>query len=116
MYEELINWKAKLEQQMVEIRSSLSSMQESQQHPASSPQAREQWEDWLESGKPDDVQGSELIPWFDSTNLVNVEQDFELQALYSLPLPPTAGERPSQGAVSGKELEQLKEETINTNK
>lgn len=117
MYEELITWKAKLEQQVVEIRSLLSSMQESKQHPASSPQALEQWEDWLESSKLDDVQGNELIPWFDSSNLVNVEQEVVMHDLYTLmPLPSKAGDCPSQTSASARELERFNKEMIKTNK
>ncbi|XP_062083744.1 protein DYAD [Humulus lupulus] len=116
MYEDLITWKAKLEQQLVEIRSFVSSMQESQQqNPASSPQAHEQWEDWLESTKLDDGQGNELIPWFDSTttSLLNVEQEIVMQDLYSLlPLPSKTGDCLSQGAASSREMEQLKDKMI----
>ncbi|PON35597.1 DYAD protein [Parasponia andersonii] len=116
MYGELITWKAKLEQQLVEVRSLLSSMQESQQHHASSPQAPEQWEDWLESTKLDDVQGTELVTWFDSTNLGNVEQEVVMQDLYSLSPPSKGGDCPAQDAASARELEQLKEEMIKINR
>ncbi|KAF4349079.1 hypothetical protein G4B88_029048 [Cannabis sativa] len=118
MYEDLITWKAKLEQQLVEIKNFLSSMQESQlQHPTSSPQAHEQWEDWLESTKLDDGQGSELLPWFDSTttttSLLNLEQDIVMQDLYSfLPIPSKTGDCLSQGAASSREMERLKDKMI----
>ena len=110
-------WKGKLEQQLVEIKSMLSSVQESKQHPPSSPQASERWEDWLESTKLDDVQGNELIPWFDGTSLVNVEQEVAMHDFYSfLPLATKPTDWPSQDSASAREPGVLKEEMSRANR
>ncbi|KAL5567431.1 hypothetical protein UlMin_030595 [Ulmus minor] len=120
MYGELVTLKAKLEQQLVEIKTLLSSStQEVKQHPASSPQPQpsERWEDWLEITKLDDVQGNEFMPWFDGTNLVNAEQEVVMDDICSLfPLQSKPGDSQSWSSACARELEQLKEEMTNKNK
>lgn len=83
MHDELIAWKVQVEQQLVEIKNSLSSIQASKQDTTLSPLASEGWEDWLESSNLDSMQGNELAPFYESADLVNVKQVVAVQNPYS---------------------------------
>ncbi|KDP24208.1 hypothetical protein JCGZ_25865 [Jatropha curcas] len=109
MYQELMIWKSKTEQQLTEISNSLSSMQASKQCTTFSP-VSERWEDWLESNNLDTVQGDDFAPWLGSTDLVNVGQEALVQEC-SAPRPWLKPcDSPCQEPVCARELELLKEE------
>ncbi|XP_028766123.1 protein DYAD-like [Neltuma alba] len=78
MYGDLVIWKGKVEQQLVEITNKLSDLKASREGTTNPP--LERWEDWLESTNLENIQGDdELIPWFGSTELINLEQGVALQ-------------------------------------
>ncbi|KAM1067996.1 hypothetical protein ACFX2A_000006 [Malus domestica] len=81
-FEELMKWKTKVKQQVVEMTNVLSDMQGPNQNTVSKPEESEQWEDWLESTNLDSFQGNELVPWFESNNLVNSEEEVIIQDPY----------------------------------
>ncbi|KAM1160841.1 hypothetical protein TB2_000006 [Malus domestica] len=67
------------------------------QNTVSKPEESEQWEDWLESTNLDSFQGNELVPWFESNNLVNSEEEVIIQDPYlALPLRSKHGDGSSQ--------------------
>jgi hypothetical protein len=107
MHEELLAWKAQVEQQLVEIKNSLSSAQASKQDTTFSLPASERWEDWLESSNLDNIP-NELVPFYESTDLFN---DKQLQIPYSA-LPPQMmpGNSSSEDPVCAGDLEPFKEE------
>ncbi|XP_050256276.1 protein DYAD [Quercus robur] len=108
MHEELIAWKAQVEQQLMEIKNSLSSAQASKQDTTFSPPNSERWEDWLEGSNLDNIQGNELVPFYESTDLFN---DKQLQIPYSA-IPPQMmpGNSSSEDPVCAGDLEPVKEE------
>ncbi|KAM1160843.1 hypothetical protein TB2_000006 [Malus domestica] len=96
-FEELMKWKTKVKQQVVEMTNVLSDMQGPKQNTVSKPEESEQWEDWLESTNLDSFQGNELVPWFESNNLVNSEEEVIIQDPYlALPLRSKHGDGSSQ--------------------
>ncbi|XP_022774802.1 protein DYAD-like isoform X2 [Durio zibethinus] len=111
MCKELMPWKARVEQQMLEISNSLSSLQASKQCTIFSPSASERWEDWLESTNLDNFQGGNLTPWLENPELINFGQD----VVQDTDLAPLAwsrpGHSPSQGPIFAQELDILNEET-----
>ncbi|XP_048233094.1 protein DYAD isoform X2 [Ricinus communis] len=109
MYRELMTWKSKTEQQLMEMSHSLTSMQAPKKCTTFSP-VSERWEDWLESTNLDTIQGEDFAPWLGSTDLVNVGKDNAVQEC-SAPQPwMKQCDSPSQGPVCARELELLKEE------
>ncbi|XWS41202.1 hypothetical protein CRYUN_Cryun17cG0060500 [Craigia yunnanensis] len=110
MCKELKTWKARIEQQMLEISNSLSSLQALKQCTIFSPSASERWEDWLESTNLDNFQGGNLAPWFESPELINFGQD----VVQDTDLAPLASSRPghspSRGPICFQELDTLNEE------
>lgn len=78
MYGELVIWKSKVEHQLMEITNKLSDLQASKERITFNPSS-ERWEDWLESTNLDNIQGDELVPWFGSTELLNVQQEVVLE-------------------------------------
>lgn len=78
MYGEMVIWKSKIEQQLGEITSKLSDLQASKEQTTFNPPS-ERWQDWLESTNLDNIQGDELVPWFGSTDLLNVQQEVVFQ-------------------------------------
>lgn len=96
-FEELMKWKTKVEQQVVEITNVLSDMQGPKQNTVSKPEESEQWENWLEITNLDSFQGNELVPWFESNNLVNSEEEVIVQDPYlAQPLRSKHGDSSSQ--------------------
>ncbi|KAK4256858.1 hypothetical protein QN277_006526 [Acacia crassicarpa] len=78
MYSDLISWKSKVEQQLVEITKKLSDQKASREGTTNPP--LERWEDWFESTNLENIQGDvDLLPWFGSTELVNLEQEAAFQ-------------------------------------
>lgn len=78
MYSDLISWKSKVEQQLVEITKKLSDQKASREATTNPP--LERWEDWFESTNLENIQGDvDLLPWFGSTELVNLEQEAAFQ-------------------------------------
>ncbi|TKY60500.1 DYAD protein [Spatholobus suberectus] len=78
MHEDMLIWKTKVEQQLMDITNKLSDVRTLREHTTSSyPPIR--WEDWLESTNLDNIQGNELAPWFGSPELLNVPQEVVLQ-------------------------------------
>ncbi|XP_061369908.1 protein DYAD-like isoform X2 [Gastrolobium bilobum] len=78
MYDGMLIWKTKIEQQLVEITNKLSDLQRSSEHTNFSPPSV-RWEDWLESTNLDNIQGDEFAPWFGNPELLNVPQAVVLQ-------------------------------------
>lgn len=114
MHVDLMAWKAKIDQQFVEIKSSLSGTQDSKHYIDPTPQSSELWKDLLESSNLDNVQ-DELIPWFDSTNLINIEQEILVQdPCLMFPFQSKPGDSTSQGSACVREGELLKKEGIDT--
>ncbi|KAJ4839480.1 hypothetical protein Tsubulata_030717 [Turnera subulata] len=111
MYRESVAWKAKIEQQLTEVANSLSSIQASKQCTNLTPTS-DRWEDWLEAGTLDNLQGEEFTPWLEGTELVNVRRDALVQEPYSASQPwPKLCDTPLQdGPVCARDLELLKEE------
>lgn len=111
MYNDLIKWKAKIEQQLLEISNSLSSMQSSKNCTTLSPSYPERWEDWLESTNLDDIQAEDFVPLLGNGDLVNVGGEIPVRDLYSVPPPQLkTSSNHSQDSVCARELELLKEE------
>ncbi|XP_021685142.2 protein DYAD [Hevea brasiliensis] len=109
MYQELMMWKSKAEQQLMEISNSVSSLQASKQCTTFSP-VSERWEDWLESTNLDNIKGEDFTPWLGSTDLVNVGQDAPLQECSALQPWLKSCDSPSRDPICARELELLKEE------
>ncbi|KAK7318368.1 hypothetical protein RJT34_03067 [Clitoria ternatea] len=80
MHEDMLIWKTKVQQQLVEITNKLSYVG-GEQTTLSYPSAR--WEDWLESTNIDNIPGSEFAPWFANPEPLNVPQQVVLQDLNS---------------------------------
>ncbi|KAJ6396034.1 hypothetical protein OIU77_021137 [Salix suchowensis] len=111
MYKDVMTWKSKTEQQLKEISNSLSSMQAAKQCTTLNP-ISERWEDWLESTNLDNIQGEDLAPWLENTDLVNFKHNVSLQEeTYNTTQPWLKHfDNPSQEPVCAGELELLKEE------
>lgn len=105
-----MTWKAKVEQQMLEISNSLSSLQTSNQCTIFSPSASDRWEDWLESTNLDNIQGGNLAPWLESPELIN----FGHHVVQETDVAPVAWSRPGsspfQGPICAQELDIPSEE------
>ncbi|XWS44600.1 hypothetical protein CRYUN_Cryun15aG0061200 [Craigia yunnanensis] len=111
MCKELVKWKAKVEQQLLEISNSLSSLQAWNQCTIFSPSASDRWEDWLVSTNLDNFQGGNLAPCFESPELINFGQDVVVQDTDLAPLARSRpGHSPSQGPIWVRELDVLNEE------
>ncbi|KAG4173443.1 hypothetical protein ERO13_A11G058800v2 [Gossypium hirsutum] len=109
MCKELMTWKTRVEQQMLAISNSLSSLQASKQCPIFSP-ASERWEDWLESTNLDNFQGGNLSPWIDNPELINFGQD-AVQETDLAPLAwPRPGHSPFEGPFCAQDLDMINEE------
>lgn len=104
----MIAWKAQVEQQLGEIKNSLSSIQASRQDTAFSPPASERWEDWLENSNQDNIHGNEFAPFYESTDMANVKKEVAVQNPYSV-LPTIPGNSSSEDHICARDLE-LKEE------
>ncbi|XP_021889876.1 protein DYAD isoform X1 [Carica papaya] len=110
MYKDLVTWKAKTEHQLLGISNSLNSMQASKQWTTTFCPSSERWEDWLESTNLDGLQEG-FAPWLESADLVNVGQETVVQEPYLVPQPilkPSCS--PSRDLICARELELLKEE------
>ncbi|XVF60934.1 hypothetical protein PTKIN_Ptkin08bG0087900 [Pterospermum kingtungense] len=108
MCKELMSWKARVEQQLLEISNSLSSLQTSKQCTIFSP-ASERWEDWLESTNLDNFQGVNLAPWLESPELINFGQD----VVQDTDVAPVAWSRPGHSPsvpICAQELDMSREE------
>ncbi|KAK7399314.1 hypothetical protein VNO78_10495 [Psophocarpus tetragonolobus] len=77
MHEDMLIWKTKVEQQLMEITNKTSDVRKLREHTTSS-YSPVSWEDWLQSTNLDNIQGNELAPWF-GPELLNAPQEFELQ-------------------------------------
>lgn len=78
MHEDMLIWKTKVEQQLMEVTNKLSDLRTSRGHSTSSyPPVR--WEDWLESSNLDNVQGNEPALGFGNPGLLNIPQEVVLQ-------------------------------------
>ena len=111
MCKDLMTWKARVEQQLLEISNSLCSLQASNQCTLLSPSASDRWEDWLESTNLDNFQGGNLAPWFESPELINFGQDGVVKDTDLAPLASSRhGRSPSQGPICVQELDVLNEE------
>ncbi|KAK8710977.1 hypothetical protein V6N13_146284 [Hibiscus sabdariffa] len=110
MCKELMTWKARVEQQMLEISDSLSGLQASKQCAIFSPSTSERWEDWLESTNLDNFQGGNLGPWLDNPELINFGQD----VVHDSVLAPLAWQRPGcspfEDPIYGQDLDMINEE------
>ncbi|XVE83488.1 hypothetical protein DITRI_Ditri16bG0091900 [Diplodiscus trichospermus] len=111
MCKDLVTWKARVEHQLLEISNSLNSLQTSDQCTIFSPSASDRWEDWLESTNLDNFLGGNLVPWFERPELINFRQDSVVQ---DTDLAPLAWSRPgnslSQGPICAQQLDVLNEE------
>lgn len=111
MCKELVTWKAGVEQQLLEISNSLSSLQASKQCTIFSPSASERWEDWLESTNLDNFQGGNLAPWLENPELINFGHDAAVQDTDLAPLAwSRPGHSPFQGPICAQELDTLNED------
>ncbi|KAH7566908.1 hypothetical protein ACOSQ2_023940 [Xanthoceras sorbifolium] len=109
MYKELVTWKAKIEQQLTEISNSLSNLQASKPCATFSPSDPERWEDWLDGTNLDDIHGEDFVPLLEIRELAKVGQEAAVQD----PFPPALskpGDSPCQDFVCAREVELLKEE------
>ncbi|KAG5041355.1 hypothetical protein JHK82_013463 [Glycine max] len=82
MHENMLIWKTKVEQQLMEITNKLSDVRKLREDTTLS-YPPVSWEDWLESTNIDNIQGKELAPWFGNPELLNVPQEVVLQDLNS---------------------------------
>lgn len=113
MYREFMKWKAKIEQQLMEISNTLNSMQALKQcntfnspgHPD-----HEGWEDWLESTNLDDIHEEDIAHILGNTDLGNIGQEAALQDNLAPPSWLKPGGSPFEDPVCARELELLKEE------
>jgi len=78
MHEDMMIWKTKVEQQLMEIANKLSDVRTLREHTTSN-YLPVSWEDWLESTNLDNTQGNEFSPWFGNPELLNVPQEIVLQ-------------------------------------
>ncbi|RZC13314.1 Protein DYAD [Glycine soja] len=78
MHENMLIWKTKVEQQLMEITNKLSDVRKLREDTTLSYPP-----DWLESTNIDNIQGKELAPWFGNPELLNVPQEVVLQDLNS---------------------------------
>lgn len=78
MYDNMLAWKTKVEQQLVEITNKLNHVRTSTEHVTISPPSV-RWEDWFESNNLDNIQGNELASWFGSPDLLNIPQEVVFQ-------------------------------------
>ncbi|KAF8011731.1 hypothetical protein BT93_I0012 [Corymbia citriodora subsp. variegata] len=110
MYKDLIAWKTKTEQQLTELSNSLSIMAAKQHKTALSPPVSERWEDWLESTNLDNIQAEDIAPWLESADVGNFERDVLMQNPFpTLPRSkPIDG--PTQNSMCARELGIAKEE------
>lgn len=109
MYKDLIKWKAKSEQQLMEISNTLSNMQSSKQYTTFSPANPERWEDWLEGTNLDDLPGADFGPLLENPDLFNAGREAADRDPYSAQAPQmNPGESRSDCCI--RELEILKEE------
>ncbi|KAE9608628.1 hypothetical protein Lal_00020874 [Lupinus albus] len=77
-YGELVIWKTKFEQQLVEITNKLGDLQASRGCTAFSPHS-EKWKDWIESTNIENIQDDEFATWIGgSSELLNVPQEVVL--------------------------------------
>uniref|UniRef100_A0A2P2KAZ2 PTC1-like winged helix-turn-helix domain-containing protein n=1 Tax=Rhizophora mucronata TaxID=61149 RepID=A0A2P2KAZ2_RHIMU len=112
---ELVIWKSKTEKQINEILDSLSNMQSSKQCTNFSP-ASERWEDWLESTNLDNIKGEDFAPWLESTGLANFGHDDSLQVSCSAPQPWLKPCDSLSEDVCIRELQLVKEGMVNMNR
>ncbi|CAJ1937675.1 unnamed protein product [Sphenostylis stenocarpa] len=78
MHEDMLIWKTKFEQQLMEIANKLSDVKTLREHSTSN-YPPVSWQDWLESTNLDNIQGNEFSPWFGNPELHNVPQEVVLQ-------------------------------------
>ncbi|XP_050206359.1 protein DYAD isoform X2 [Mercurialis annua] len=109
MCRELMTWKSKAEQQLTEIANSVNSLQAPRQCTTFSP-VGERWEDWLENTNLDNIQEEDLAPWLGSTDLVNVVQNAAVQECLAPEPWLKHCDSPSQEPGCARELGLLKEE------
>lgn len=100
----MITWKAHVEQQLVEIKNSLSSIQATKQEAAFSPPPSDRWEDWLENTNLDNIQGNEFATFFEGTDLITAQNPYS-----NLPPQTVAGNSSSEDPFCARELEVVKE-------
>ncbi|KAK0603379.1 hypothetical protein LWI29_004339 [Acer saccharum] len=109
MYKDLVRWKAKIEQQLSEFSNSLSNLQASKQCATLSPSDPERWEDWLDGTNLDDIHGEDFVALLENSELANVGQEAVVQDPFPPPLS-KPGDSPLQDFVCAREVELLKEE------
>ncbi|XP_027922193.1 protein DYAD-like isoform X2 [Vigna unguiculata] len=76
--EDMLIWKTKVEQQLMEIDNKLSDVRPLRELTTSN-YLPVSWEDWLESTNLDIVHGNEFSPWFGNPELLDVPQEIVLQ-------------------------------------
>lgn len=110
MYQDIISWKVKTEQQLVELSNSLSSMQAAKaySHPLSPPNS-EQWEDWLQSTNLEDIPGNDITNMLVNTDPINVEWDVDPYTFLPTRSKPSDA-TVARDAACASELAMLKEE------
>ncbi|XP_048128037.1 protein DYAD isoform X2 [Rhodamnia argentea] len=109
MYKDLIAWKTKTEQQLAELSNSLSTMAAKQHKTTLSPPASERWEDWLESTNLDNIQAEDIAPWLESADVGNFEGNAVMQNPFSSLPRSKPVDGPMQNSMSARELEVAKE-------
>lgn len=113
---QLVIWKAGTEKQLAEISNVLSSLQASNQCAALSPSTSERWEDWLESTNLDNLQGGDIASWLEVTGGV----EFGQAAPFQNPcLAPASWSKPvenlAQALICSQEMDLIKNDIPKTN-
>ncbi|KAI4378846.1 hypothetical protein MLD38_016272 [Melastoma candidum] len=111
MFRDLITWKEKTEQQLMELSNSLNSIQANKQQNATlSPSSSERWEDWLENNNLDNFHGEDVTAsWFETAN--REQEEVTLQnACPLLPAKLRQMDGPAQDPDRSRELDALREE------
>ncbi|KAK4264613.1 hypothetical protein QN277_025766 [Acacia crassicarpa] len=88
MYDELVTWKTKVDQQLAEIANKLNDLQ-SPQEQTNTGLPPEEWEGWLENFNLDNIPGDGLVAWLDGTEMLDVKQEVvHHDPILPLPSPP----------------------------
>lgn len=110
MYRDLITWKAKTEQQLMELSNLLGSMQAAKAYSnPPGPTNSEPWEEWLESSNLEGMQGNDITTMLVNTDPMNTEWDVDPYS--SLPTRSKPSDAiPTHDAACPSELAMLKEQ------
>ena len=116
MHEELVEWKAKIEQQLTETSNSLSVVQVSNQCATFSPSASGEWENWFGSNELGNIP-VDFPNWLENGDLVDMVPEEIVPDPYKAPPseekpsnilvkiePKTTGQDPCQASPPGKKL------------